>query len=168
MWMLKQMYSILPITNDPRQVFTLDMEIDGEPFHTRVEIRYLPAPDCWVISLWDNSSGELLVNQIPLVCSYGEVNDLLRPFRHLREGQGMGSLFVIRDNSSGELLVSQVPLVCSYGRVNDLLRPFRHLRDGRGLGSLFVIRDTDEPSAPDPAEGNLTAFRILFGRTIDD
>ena len=118
------MYYILPITSDPRQVFTLDLEIDGEPFHARMEIRYLPAPDCWVISLWDNSSGELLV--------------------------------------------SQVPLICSYGRVNDLLRPFRHLRDGRGLGSLFVIRDPKKLSAPDPAEGNLTEFRILFGRTIDD
>ena len=91
------MYYILPLTEDPRQVFTLDMTIDGEPFHARAEIRLLPAPDVWVISIWDNSSGELLVNQIPLVCSYGEVNDLLRPFRHLREGQGMGSLFVIRD-----------------------------------------------------------------------
>ena len=91
------MYYILPLTEDPRQVFTLDVTIDGVPFHARVEIRYLPAPDCWVISIWDDSSGELLINQIPLVCSYGEVNDLLRPFRHLREGQGLGSLFVIRD-----------------------------------------------------------------------
>ena len=115
------MYYILPITNAPRQVFTLDLEIDGEPFHARTEIRYLPAPDCWVISIWDNSSGELLINQVPLVCSYGQVNDLLRPFRYLR--------------------------------------------DGRGSGSLFVIRDTDEPSTPNPAEGNLTAFRILFGDT---
>ena len=91
------MYCILPITNDPRQVFTLDLEIDGEPFHARVEIRYLPAPDCRVISVWDNSSGELLVNQVPLICSYRQVNDLLRPFRHLRDGRGLGSLFVIRD-----------------------------------------------------------------------
>ena len=93
------LYYILPLTEDPRQVFTLDMTIDGEPFHARAEIRYLPAPDGWVISVWDNSSGELLINQIPLICSYGEVNDLLRPFRHLREGQGMGSLFVIRDTN---------------------------------------------------------------------
>ena len=91
------MHYILPITEDPRQVFTLDLTIDREPFHARVEIRYLPAPDCWVISVWDNSSGELMINQIPLICSYGQVNDLFRPFRHLREGQGMGSLFVIRD-----------------------------------------------------------------------
>ena len=117
------MYYILPLTEDPRQVFTVDLTIDGEPFHARVEIRYLPAPVCWVISIWDDSSGELLVNQIPLICSYGEVNDLLRPFRYLRAGKGMGS--------------------------------------------LFVIRDTDEPSTPDPAKGNLTEFRILFGRTAD-
>ena len=80
------MYYILPLTEDPRQVFTLDLTIDGDPFHARVEIRYLPAPDCWVISVWDNSSGELLINQIPLICSYGQVNDLLLPFRHLRDG----------------------------------------------------------------------------------
>ena len=91
------MYYILPLTEDPRQVFTLDLTIDGDPFHARVEIRYLPAPDGWVISIWDDSAGELQINQIPLICSYGEVNDLLRPFRHLREGRGMGSLFVIRD-----------------------------------------------------------------------
>ncbi len=115
------MYYIFPVTEDPRQVFTLDLMIDGTSFHARVEIRYLPAPDCWVISVWDNSSGELLINQIPLVCSYGQVNDLFRPFRHLREGQGMGS--------------------------------------------LFVIRDTDEPRSTDPAEGNLTEFRILMGDT---
>ena len=113
------MYYILPVTEDPRQVFTADLTIDGEPFHARVEIRYLPAPDGWVISVRDNSSGEMLINQIPLICSYGEVNDLFRPFRHLREGQGMGS--------------------------------------------LFVIRDTDEPSTPDPAEGNLTEFSVLWG-----
>ncbi len=115
------MYWILPLTNDPRQVFTLDMQIDGIAFHARIEIRYLTAPDVWVISVWDNSSGELLTNQIPLICSYGQVNDLFLPFRHLRNGQGMGS--------------------------------------------LFVIRNTDEPSTPDPAEGNLTEFRILMGDT---
>ena len=28
--------------------------------------------------------------------SYGEVNDLLLPFRHLRGGKGLGSLFCLR------------------------------------------------------------------------
>ncbi len=90
------MYYVLPLTEDPRQVFTLDMQIDGVSFHARVEVRYMTAPGNWVISVRDNSSGELLVNQIPLVCSYGEVNDLFRPFRHLREDRGLGSLIVLR------------------------------------------------------------------------
>lgn len=112
-------YTVLPLTEDSRQVFTLDLSIDEAAFHARVEIRFLPAPECWVISIWDNSTGELLINQIPLICSYGQVNDLLLPFRHIRNGQG--------------------------------------------LGSLFVIRAVDDPSSPDPAKGNLTEFRILWG-----
>ena len=115
------MYYMLPLTNDPRQVFTADMAISGTAFQARIEIRYLPAPECWVISVWDNSSGELLVNRIPLICSYGKINDLFLPFRHLRNGQGMGS--------------------------------------------LFVIRNTDAPSTPDPAEGNLTDFQLVWGDT---
>ena len=90
-------FAILPITDDPRQISTLDVSIDGVSFHAQVEIRYLSAPDLWVISIWDKSSGELLVNQIPLICSYGMLNDLLLPFRHLRGGQGMGTGNILAD-----------------------------------------------------------------------
>ena len=87
------MYYEFPVTNDPRQVFTVDMVINGSMLHAKVEIRYLPAPDQWVLSFWDNASGALLVNQARLVCSYGTVNDLLAPFLAVARG----SLFVIRD-----------------------------------------------------------------------
>ena len=87
---------ILPLTLDPWQVMTLDVVIDGEEFHAQIEVRYLPALDQWVVSIWDHSSGELLVNMISLICSYGEVNDLLLPFRCLRGGKGLGSLICLR------------------------------------------------------------------------
>ena len=87
---------LLPLTTDPWQVFTLDVRIDGEEFHAQVELRYLPAPGRWFVSIWDHAAGELLVNMIPLVCSYGQVNDLLGPFRYLREGKGIGSLLCLR------------------------------------------------------------------------
>ena len=87
---------LLPLSSDPWQVLTLDLEIDGEPFHVQAEIRYLPAPDRWFLSLRDHAAGELLVNMIPLICSYEEVNDLLLPFRHLRDGKGLGSLLCLR------------------------------------------------------------------------
>ena len=40
--MTKQLsYSVLPLTNDPYQVFTTDVAPDGTPLHARIEIRYL-------------------------------------------------------------------------------------------------------------------------------
>ena len=96
------MYTILPLSSAARQVFTIDLAPDGIPLHARIELRYLPAPDQWVFSLWDHSTEELLVNMIPLVCSYGQINDLFIPFRHLRNGQGIGSLFVLKDTDEPE------------------------------------------------------------------
>ena len=89
-------YFKIPLTTEPWQVFTIDAEIDGEAFQLQGEVRYLPAPDAWFFSLWDHSTGELLVNMIPLICSYGALSDLLSPFRFLREGKGVGSLFCVR------------------------------------------------------------------------
>ena len=114
---------LLTLTGDPWQVMTLDLEIDGEPFHAQTEIRYLPAADRWFLSIRDHSTGELLVNMIPLICSYGEKNDLLKPFRYLR--------------------------------------------NGRGLGSFLCLRGTEEPSTPDPAERNLTAFQLIWSDTYE-
>ena len=90
-------YIELPLTNDSRQVFTVDVVIDGVALHARVEIRYLSALDQWMISIWDNATSILLVNQVPLICSYGELNDLLLPFRYIRNGVGVGSLLVLRN-----------------------------------------------------------------------
>ena len=86
----------LPLTLDPWQVMTLDVELDGAAFHAQVEIRYLPAAGQWFLSIWDHSSSTLLVNMIPLICSRGEPNDLLLPFRHLREGRGLGTLLCLK------------------------------------------------------------------------
>ena len=56
-------YTELSRTNDPRQVFTVDVTVDGVALHARVELRYLSASDSWVISIWDNASSELLANR---------------------------------------------------------------------------------------------------------
>ena len=87
---------LLPLNSSPRQVMTLNVTLDGQPMQAQVEIRYLPAPDQWFFSLRDHATGEMLVNMIPLICSRGEVNDLLLPFRHLRQGKGVGSLICLR------------------------------------------------------------------------
>ena len=90
-------YHLLPTTDAPRHVFLLDIAPDGVAIRARVELRYLPAPDQWVVSIWNHQTEELLINQIPLICSYGEINDLFLPFRYLRNGDGLGFLFVLKN-----------------------------------------------------------------------
>ena len=93
---------LLPVNSFPRQVMTLNVVLDGEPLQAQIELRYLPAPDQWFFSLRDHETGELLVNMIPLICSRGEINDLLLPFRHLRGGKGIGSLICLRAGEETE------------------------------------------------------------------
>ena len=81
--------SVLPLTNDPYQVFTTDVAPDGTPLHARIEIRHLGAPGRWVVSIFDHAAATLLANQVPLTVSAGFPLDLLYPFRHLRNGKGI-------------------------------------------------------------------------------
>lgn len=94
-------YSVLPLTNDPYQVFTTDVAPDGTPLHARIEIRHLGAPDRWVVSIFDHAAATLLANQVPLAVSAGFPLDLLYPFRHLRGGKGIGSMFLLRGGDTG-------------------------------------------------------------------
>ena len=93
-------YYILPVTGDPYQVFYLPASPDGHAFEARVELRYFPLPDKWLLSISDTITGQVYVNQIPVICSYGQVNDLLFPFRHLFRGNGIGSLFCLKATES--------------------------------------------------------------------
>ena len=86
---------ILPISDDPYQVMYLTASPDGHAFSAKVEIRYLPGPDRWFLTVSDAATGEMYVNQIPLVCSYMYLNDLFYPFRYLFRGAGIGSFFVV-------------------------------------------------------------------------
>ena len=89
-------YYILPVTDAPYQVFYLPASPDGHAFESRVELRYFPSPDKWLLSISDTLTGQVYVNQIPVICSYEQINDLLWPFRHLFRGNGIGSLFCLK------------------------------------------------------------------------
>ena len=89
-------YLILPAGKDPWQVFYLPASPDGRAFQAKVELRYFSAPGRWFLSISDAVTGEEYVRQIPLVCSYRTLNDLLFPFRWLFQGSGIGSLFCLK------------------------------------------------------------------------
>ena len=89
-------YIILQPTNDPFQSFYLPASPDGHAFQARVDLRYLTGPGLWVLSISDAVTAQVYVNQIPLVCSYEKLNDLLFPFRWRYQGDGLGSLFCLK------------------------------------------------------------------------
>ena len=45
-------------------------------------------------------TGQVYVPNIPVICSYEEINDLLFPFRFLFQGSGIGSLFCLKATES--------------------------------------------------------------------
>ena len=89
-------YMMLPLTSDPSQILYLPASPDGRAFQARLDLRWLPAPGHWFLSVSDAVSGDLYVNQIPLICSCESLNDLLYPFRWLFQGAGIGSLFCLK------------------------------------------------------------------------
>ena len=89
-------YVIFQTTEDPYQVFYLPASPDGHAFSAKVELRFLPGTGCWVVSIADAITGQVYVPHVPVRCSYGEINDLLFPFRFLFQGSGIGSMFCLR------------------------------------------------------------------------
>ena len=89
-------YYILPTADAPYQVFYLPASPDGHAFESRVELRWFAKPAKWILSISDTITGQVYVNQIPVICSYEQINDLLYPFRHLFRGNGIGSLFCLK------------------------------------------------------------------------
>ena len=89
-------YIILQPTDDPFQSFFLPASPDGHAFQARVDLRYLTGPDQWVLSISDAVTAQVYVNQITVICSYEELNDLLFPFRYLFQGSGIGSFFCLK------------------------------------------------------------------------
>ena len=94
--MIAMEYTILPVGAAPFQTITLPASPNNHPFLSRLSLRYLPAPGRWFLTISDAVSGAVYANHIPLVCSYGEINDLLAPFAYLFQGSGLGSLFVLK------------------------------------------------------------------------
>ena len=86
----------LPLSDEPWQVMYLSAAPDGHHLQAKVELRYLPGADQWFLSVSDAATGAALVRQIPLICSYTFLNDLFYPYRHLFQGCGIGSFFVVK------------------------------------------------------------------------
>ena len=89
-------YTILPVTDAPRQSLRMPVSPDGQAFQAKIDLDFLAAADLWFMTVSDAVTGALYVNRIPLICSREELNDLFFPFRWLFQGAGIGSFFCLR------------------------------------------------------------------------
>ena len=58
------------------------------------------AGEAGVEGIADAITGQVYVPNIPVICSWEEINDLLFPFRFLFQGSGIGSLFCLKATES--------------------------------------------------------------------
>ena len=75
------------------QIKTFTISPDGNPTSLRVEIRRLVRLDKWFISIFNASTGENILQYLPLIGSdpEHEMNDILAQFGY----KGIGSLVVL-------------------------------------------------------------------------
>lgn len=57
---------------------------------------------------------------------------------------------------------TNIPLVASYEYANDLFSPYHY----KNIGRLVCVPSVDDPSTPDPSEGNLNEFNVVWGEEI--
>lgn len=75
----------IPLTCAPYSTQTFRLTLDGgkKNINIKLDLRYQDLYDVWVAAITDNSTGELLIDLMPLVCGV----DLLGQYKHLDLGK---------------------------------------------------------------------------------
>ena len=79
--------AVLPF--DPESLYqsvTFNAEVKGIACRLRVDLRHLTYTDKWYFSLYNAQTGEPYCLYVPVIASYVELNDLMRPFGHKEIG----------------------------------------------------------------------------------
>lgn len=82
-------YSEIPLTCRPYSSQTFKLTLNGgkKNINIKLELRYQDIYDVWIAAITDNSTGELRIDMLPLVCGV----DLLGQYQHL----GLGHAFIV-------------------------------------------------------------------------
>lgn len=86
-----KLYKISKNPDERYQIITITLPYGKDNLRLRFEIRYLNEPGLWCLSLFNLQTGEACCRYVPLIASYGAVNNLLEPFAYKK----MGCLAVI-------------------------------------------------------------------------
>jgi len=85
-----------PIEDSLYQGLNMELPIGGETKRVSLELLYMEFIDLWVMSLFDLQTEEAYFRSVPLLASYGEINNLWKPFGH----KGIGIFYCVPKTDS--------------------------------------------------------------------
>ena len=80
-----------PIEDSLYQGLNMDLQIGNETKRVSLELLYMEIIDTWVMSLFDLQTKEAYFRSVPLLASYGKINNLWEPFSH----KGIGIFYCV-------------------------------------------------------------------------
>ena len=88
------MAQIVPVSSAPRQTFSCQLQVDGEPLTLEFAIEWSSMAGYWVMTLLD-ANGNRLADSIPLITGWYPAANLLAQQVYLK----IGSAFIINNGN---------------------------------------------------------------------
>jgi hypothetical protein len=84
------MNQIIPLSVSPRQLFPVNLTVNGNPLQLGLLIAYNEMSEYWVMSIWDQDGNPLLMD-IPLLTGWYPAANILNQYQYLQ----IGSAYVL-------------------------------------------------------------------------
>lgn len=88
-------YQVIPLTSNPNQSLSVSLTVDGKPLQLILEVRYVEVAGYWILTIRD-SSGNLIIDSVPMVCGTYPAANLLEQQRYL----AIGSWYIVNVGNS--------------------------------------------------------------------
>jgi hypothetical protein len=106
------MSQIIPVSSAPDQIFTCQLQVNGQSLTLEFEITWSTMAGYWVMTIWD-VNGNLLLDSIPLITGWWPAANLLAQQEYMQ----IGEAFIINNGDTS----SDYPLINNLGTSWSLL-----------------------------------------------
>jgi hypothetical protein len=99
---------VVPLTNEPNQVFTVQLQVDGSPLSLNLTVNYNEMAGYWLLSISDINNN-LLIDSVPMICGDYPAANILGQQRYL----AIGSWYIVNVSN---LLVTSGSIDTGFGQ----------------------------------------------------
>lgn len=107
--MIDTAYRVVPLTNDPNQIFSVRLPVDDRNITLILRLRYNTVARYWVLGISDENDNALIAG-LPLMANQYPCANLLRPWRYLR----IGSLYLLASGKDATGVPTDTDLATEY------------------------------------------------------